>query len=363
MSRLLIPNPISRDNWLNWFRLGLATLVIVSHCYLLAHRLDDEPLLKITGGQRDLGAMAVDGFFLISGFLITKSWLSGQGMAHYFRSRVLRIYPGFVVAMILSLIMAALRAPSSDQFLRHLDWRGFLSSLPTLGFFNGVADETGRYMNSSLWTIRPEFVAYICVAGYGLFGLFKHRYLWLVGTVGVLLVYLLKVVRDGDADSWWRVGTFFAVGVTIYLYRDLIPRLRWLFWAGVVAMVLGFFVKPMFNLLTPMCGSYCLFYIAFLPMRKRGSWTNRADISYGTYLYGWPVQLLAVHYLQIEQPIDLFLASMPGVIVLALLSWFLVENRLLALKTQKFNDRDPAFRASRTETMGDWTDNRNKLLP
>lgn len=343
MSRLLIPDPVLRDNWLNWFRFGFSILVIFSHSYLLVGSLDTEPLVKITAGQRDLGALAVDGFFLLSGFLITKSWLGGMGMAHFFRCRVLRIYPGFLVAMVLSVAMAALRAPSASRFLSQLEWREFLNCLPILGFFNGVADDSGRVMNASLWTIRPEFLAYVFIAAYGLFGLFQRRFLWLLGTCGVLIICCLKVARDGDADSWWRVGTFFVIGATTFLFRDLIPRSRWIFWLSVASVTFGAFIKPLFNLLIPLCGSYCLFYLAFLPMRSGGSWTNRADISYGVYLYGWPVQLLLLHQLEcINQPLLLFVTSIPGVIVLAILSWSLIEKRFLAMKFRSYDDSDPA---------------------
>ena len=46
-----------------------------------------------TGGQLTLGTLAVDCFFIISGFLILHSWLAQPDARRYLTKRVMRIYP------------------------------------------------------------------------------------------------------------------------------------------------------------------------------------------------------------------------------------------------------------------------------
>src|SRR4249920_1675578 len=58
-----------RDNNFDFLRLLLAELVIVSHSYALSQAFRGtggrlEPLQLVTGGQRTLGEVAVDGFFI-----------------------------------------------------------------------------------------------------------------------------------------------------------------------------------------------------------------------------------------------------------------------------------------------------------
>jgi len=47
-------------------------------------------------GTQPLGAMAVDGFFLLSGFLIVQSWATDPNLGRFLLKRVLRIYPAFI---------------------------------------------------------------------------------------------------------------------------------------------------------------------------------------------------------------------------------------------------------------------------
>jgi peptidoglycan/LPS O-acetylase OafA/YrhL len=92
-----------KNNNLNIIRLLLALAVIVSHSFPVAlgpgGDTREEPLYAWTHQQESSGAVAVDLFFLISGLLVTASWLRSKSMQDYLMKRILRIYPGFIVAM------------------------------------------------------------------------------------------------------------------------------------------------------------------------------------------------------------------------------------------------------------------------
>ena len=94
-----------RSNSLNALRLVLAALVIVSHSWPLTGR-EPEPAL----GGANLGVWAVLGFFAISGFLITRSRLSGRPTHTFYRARALRILPAFLVCLV---VVAFVFAPVS----------------------------------------------------------------------------------------------------------------------------------------------------------------------------------------------------------------------------------------------------------
>lgn len=337
-----------QSNWLDWFRLGFALLVMFSHSYVLTQGpIAADPLLRLSQGQKTLGSLAVDGFFIISGFLIVRSWLHSSSMQDFLRKRVLRIHPGYAAASCFSLGLALLGSAEPLHYLYEIPWRQFLVGLFSLGY--GALDVPGAFVgnpyggvNASLWTIQIEFWAYLGVAAYGLFGLFRIRTLWILLALSVLLVYLAKIFfRGGDADAWWRFGCMFVAGASVYLLRDLIPRSRVLLTLTLIALTAGIAVRPWFNALLPIAAPYALFYVALRPTPPWASMTKRCDLSYGLYLFAYPVQQAFVYFFGIRTPLVLFLCSAPVVLLCATASWFYIESRFLKWKSGAFPDWDP----------------------
>src|SRR5262245_31063326 len=88
-----------RANNFDALRFALAALVILSHSFPLLQGTDNaEPFFVATGGQMTGGMVAVGSFFIISGFLIARSWDNSRGLGDYLRKRIARIYPGFLIA-------------------------------------------------------------------------------------------------------------------------------------------------------------------------------------------------------------------------------------------------------------------------
>ena len=116
MATIIILNPVilnlmntpfnTRGNNFDFLRLFLAVLVILSHSYALGigNQLAD-PILVLTGGQAEDRHIAVDSFFMISGFLITASFERSGTMYTYFKKRIFCIYPAFIVAMLLEAVL------------------------------------------------------------------------------------------------------------------------------------------------------------------------------------------------------------------------------------------------------------------
>jgi hypothetical protein len=74
--------------------------------------------------------------------------------------------------------------------------------------------------------------------------------------------------------------------------------------------------------------SYSVLCIAYLGGRSKGL---SVDLSYGVYIYGWPLQQLTVFgcltfFSSIPEPLTLFLIVLPALLVVALASWVLFER-------------------------------------
>ena len=83
----------------------------------------------------------------------------------------------------------------------------------------------------------------------------------------------------------------------------------------------------------PLAGSYFLFFLVFHPRIPFGGFAKYGDFSYGVYLYGWPVQALVFYFFKdYIHPYSFFFIALPISVLMAFLSWHLVEKRLLKLK-------------------------------
>lgn len=347
----------TRRNNFDFLRFFFASLVIFSHCYLLLRpdQVDVDPLAQATDMKMSFGSLAVAGFFAISGFLITQSWLRSRTVTDYLKKRVLRIYPGWIVALLFGVIALAplLRSHhhlnlgsvatyrSFEQLLFRHSGQG--QNLLDLGAING-----------STWTIPFEIMCYGLVAALGLLNLFHKRILVLLLSA-VLLVYInlpiqtlyktfgptvpyLQIPYFDDLRCLPLFVVYFLSGTLYFLFRDRIPQSPWLLAASVVlvGLTLGHLpLAPLLFVILPTFGFYILFYLAFLPVGSLHNFARHGDLSYGVYLYAWPMQRILIA----EQfrgshltPLTLFLAAWVLACGAAALSWRFVERPFLRLK-------------------------------
>lgn len=337
-----------RANNIDFLRFALASLVILSHSYPLAARPGAvEPVEWATGGQKTGGELAVDAFFILSGILIARSWVNSRGLADYLRRRVLRIYPGFAVAVLFCILVAGpLLAPPTFDYWASFRWSEVLLNLPNLNFAH-PRNFPGQ-LNGSLWSIRYEFLCYLTVAFLGTTGLLARRSFVLIGWIGCLGLFAaqnwlgMKMPGSGLTwlwcyPEWWpRLMADFLGGAVLYLYRDRLTLTTpgAIAAAGLlVAGAVGWTSLRTLPLLVPTVGVYLLAVLAYWPVRRLEGFARRGDISYGMYLYGFPCQMLLLALLPAHpEPLLLFLLAMPTTAILAVLSWLLVESPCLKWK-------------------------------
>ena len=332
----------SHNNF-NIIRLLLAWLVIFSHSFPLAlgngpAGEDPDPFNRWTHLQVSFGTMAVNCFFFISGFLITASWLHSKSLPDYFLKRVLRIYPGFIAAMGFSAVVVWAFCPEFRAAMTHpAEWlcqwlRDLLflntDSISHLGVFAG--NPVPRAANGSLWTISIEFSCYFSVLILGLLGLFKRRR-WLLVVVAAGYANCLLDLWHGN-NRYDQFFICFAAGVLAWLWREKLPFSHWLAGGCLLVLLVTSRFAPWFSVVFPVAGGYCLLWLAYGPRLLLSGWAEKTDLSYGTYLYAFPVQQLLATMAALRHPWMIFLFASPITFLCAWLSWNLIEQPFLALK-------------------------------
>ncbi len=324
-------------------RVLAATAVIFSHAFLLATgRQDTEPLMLLTGGQTILGVVGVFVFFVISGYLVTQSWERAPSLPSFAVKRALRIYPGLAACILVltfglgpiisSLPLGAYLASYGTydflgaNLLLHTDH----NSLPGVWF---TGRELGHILDGPLWSLPVEIAMYVMVAALGAARLLRVPILVALLGVGMLAIAVdASNWRDWDftGSTLWLLG-FFVMGMLLQqlpVHRALDGRIALLALGGLIVSV------PLhaFILLFPLCGGYLVIYLALTPSLPALPAARFGDLSYGLYIYGWPVEQ-AVLYLRPDATWwELFLIAYPATAVAAFLSWHLVEKRALRLK-------------------------------
>lgn len=338
-----------RTNTLNFVRLLLAASVIVWHAYPLSGNEFPVPWLAGHSGGF-AGGFGVDGFFAISGYLLAGSWLHRPRLLDYLRNRALRIMPAFWVCLIVVGFgfapLAALAAGGSASDVltgEHSAGRYVLvNSLLSIEFHDvaGTPAEVALpgVWNGSLWTLRWEAAAYLCLAALGLLGLLRRRIVPLVLLAGL---WLVRVGLAGDviADGYWisngsRLGFMFLTGSVLHLWADRISVRPWV---PVVAagLVLVSPVLVDYRILGGVALAYLVLWLGGVNTRRALRLQDR-DISYGLYIYAFPIhQSLMLAGGDRLPPLLMALVTTALTVPLATASWVLVERPALRLKKRR----------------------------
>jgi len=355
-------------NSLGLMRLVFAAMVLVNHAFPLGgFHGGVDPSWGWTKGQQDLGGFAVDGFFVVSGFLVTRSFLSSSTSVRYLWKRVLRIFPGFWVCLIVTVVLFGTLAFHYEHGTLH-------------GYLHGYPDPPGDYLrrnalltmnqyginsllagnpwpnawNGSLWTLIYEFKCYLGVMVLGIFGVLQRGRLFVLALTAFLWVAevgeyfspaTVKRAVPLFADlELVQLAFMFSLGACLYLFRERIPLSRW--WGGVAvgALVVSVVVHGLFYAVGQPAFAYlCLWGAVWIPIR---SFDRFGDFSYGLYVYAFPVEQLASLYGINKWGLAPYLAiTFPISLMFAVISWFVVERTFLNLKRLKLPTlwRPPAW--------------------
>jgi peptidoglycan/LPS O-acetylase OafA/YrhL len=327
-----------RANALNLIRLLLAVFVIIWHAFPLSGAdIESGPVRQI------VSRISVDGFFAISGFLIVSSWMRHPRWGTFLRARVLRIFPAFWVCLVLT---AAIFAPAAvlirgaafpDDFAG--DALGYVlrnAPLRVAQFdIAGTPEDVphAAVWNGALWTLAWEFACYVGVLVIGLTGLLRRRVtlpaLFVLAVLGVLATAYGPVGSTSAAIAC-RLGVMFLAGALIYRFQDRIPVSGALIVAS-VGVVIGAAFLSEYSALGALPIAYLVITLGALGKNPRLRVRN--DLSYGIYIYGFPIQQLLATVGVTAWGIPAYaLVSIASTLPFAAASWFLIEKPALRFK-------------------------------
>ena len=340
-----------RRNSFTFLRFAFAVLVLCSHSYSLGG-FGKDPLYIFSNGQCSHGSVAVDSFFIISGFLVTQSCLNTSSIWRYLWHRILRVWPGYwicllVTALIFGAIIHYYQHSNCDYFrtfpnnpLTYIKGNLLLmtrqSSIGNLLATNPYPNE----FNGSLWVLPYLFLSYLVLGAFHLLGLLKKHKPILVSICLCLWVgnifeqHMIRIgmvlLPEGISVKVPHLLICFLFGSMFLLGKKRIPLHSSIAIAATILTLLSW-KYGFYEAVSPVVLPYIIIWLAIkLPLKH---WDKWGDYSYGIYIYAFPVQQMMWVFGLYKCGIVVFtLVSLVFTLVIAIVSWWLIEKPCLGLK-------------------------------
>lgn len=252
-------------------------------------------------------------------------------MLDYLDKRLCRIVPGYLVCFLLCAFIVAPFAGAADSFLslRVLAHHALsLMRLMTPYVPEAFAGLPHPELNGSMWTIHYEFACYLGVILCGLAGFLRNKGPLLALVVALVLFNILETGRSGVLRDSIKFGAAFGAGMIFYLYEVQFTRSG--AFLAVTALFLCLFNPYLAESALLFAGGYLVFMFALhAPVLGISRWANKTDISYGVYLYAWPVQNLIIWHDRNINPWLLGILTLLLSGIIAFLSWTFIEKPAL----------------------------------
>ncbi|MDB5143944.1 MAG: acyltransferase 3 [Mucilaginibacter sp.] len=337
-----------RKNAFDLLRILLAASVLISHSLLIGGYKLQDPLAFLSKNQTNLAEFGVMGFFTLSGYLITASFERAKNVFIYASHRVLRILPGFWVCLIITgFIFAPLiyclngRPVSGFDFSGKEGAMGYVLNNFLLKIQQWSIRDVLNYasykdsLNGSLWSLFPEMQCYCFTLVAGIFGLFnKNKVLYLIFTATILCFFAINFNFSKSFGPTLLIlspalklyASYFA-GSLLYVYRDklILDKKGTLFLFFFALMLIKF---GGYHLISPLLVAMTLINVFQLFEFK-----IKYDISYGIYIYSFPVQQLLFQIFgnRLNAILFIFLALLVSV-ALGFISYIFVERPFINLR-------------------------------
>ncbi len=328
-------------------RIALAILVIYCHCFSLKRSGWDPVGALLHYGYG--GALAVDAFLVISGFLVARS-LCERSLGDYVFARIARVVPGLALVTLAEVFVVGLAFTKERPWI-FLSYVGFrhLWNVTVFGLdaqLYGVFPDTDPawMINGSLWTIPIECSFYLVLPMAALLTGLRRSAMPLF-FLSLAAFPLARHFGLGDAAPgpslftnvyaypFIDLSSYFLAGAAAWVARGRIPFSRGLLAVSLIGLYAAAGVS-MRDFALKLFLPYLVLYAAMAG--GAGSRLKRAvgDLSYGAYLFGFPVILSVMAVdgsLSVHQT---FFAALAITLLCAWLSWHFVEQPCLRLKAR-----------------------------
>ena len=322
----------------DYLRIGLSIAVLAWHANALSARSLELDEALWSGPFRFLPAAIIPMFFALSGFLVTGSL--GRTRLHQFVTlRFIRLIPALAVEITLSALIIGLiftTLPASQYFSSVGFYAYFLNIVGDIHFYLPgvfVEEPSQGLVNGQLWTIPFELECYLALVLLAVATATRRRFTFVALVAVVSLAFTVRVLLGHPISSVThapgRALVFcFLAGVGLHLCRDVVPH------SGLLAIVSA--VAAAAFLQVANLSYLCAFPVAYLTVYlglMRPPAIPFGDLSYGVYLFHWPIQQSIVHAIpSVDSWWLMLLISLPLTAVCAWLSWNLVEKPILLRK-------------------------------
>lgn len=288
-----------RENSFDLIRHFAAFLVLFSHHYPLSGL--QEPTIS---HWDTLGFVAVAIFFSISGFFMPQSYAGSEGFVGFMAKRCRRIFPGLVMcALFMVYVVGAIF--TTDYLFHYFFSIGQLKTVVMFSMFSGRAIPgvfsdfvVKDAINGSLWTLPVEFFCYIII-GF----VFSLRFSWKsvacllwVACIGTATVKVLwsDFSFYGIPMSYLALfGIPFFVGALLSMTRQSWERVKWPLVVVALLILWLFRGRPEIQVLGT--ASIAVITVVLGTSFKDRIIKGRFDISYGVYIYAFPVQQIVIN--------------------------------------------------------------------
>lgn len=350
MSKTLSDCLSNRDNNFNLLRFIAATLVLFSHCYPLSGT-PGEPLGQAV--RMSFGSVAVDIFFVTSGLLVTKSLFDRKDIVFFIWSRMLRIFPALIVAVLFCVLVVGTYFTNLplDEYFSHPETTKFIKRNVTL--YNGVFVRLpGVFqelpfkpaVNGSLWTLPFEIKMYTIIAIIGLFVYIKPAVLsektaklvliavFLISLASFYYQFAFKFPKLQYYNHISRFLTVFFSGAILYIFAKRVILSFRMFLLTLGALVYFKSMHTQFFIVYFLVIGYLTIYLAYVPGGVLRKFNQFGDYSYGIYIYAFPVQQSIAALIKGVDIWTMFAIAFVVTFMLAFISWHCIEQPMLNKK-------------------------------
>jgi peptidoglycan/LPS O-acetylase OafA/YrhL len=334
-----------RENNYNLIRIIAALAVLITHSYALSIGTGEaEPFRKSLG--MTMGSIAVDIFFITSGFLVTASILSRQSAIEFMWARILRILPALTVMLILTVFVLGIFFTSLNPLAYLADVSIYIYLAKGISLlFNVSYNLPGVFegnpykyvVNGSLWSLPYEIKMYLMLVVVWIsLKIVKGMRLKLFELSMVLAALssgIFVLVHHSGEGHFSRLFFMFFSGASFYVLQKSITLSHIAFWVSLITLLIAANLnEKTFFIVYTLTITYILFYIAYIPAGFIRQYNQLGDYSYGVYIYAFPVQQSIAALIPGVSVLVMILISAIITLILSIFSWHLIEKPALKHK-------------------------------
>jgi peptidoglycan/LPS O-acetylase OafA/YrhL len=337
---------LTPKNNFDFLRIVFAVFVIITHAYPLSGSVSPDWVSQISRHQMSFSYLGVAGFFAISGYLVMQSLTRSHSLKEYFLKRFLRIYLALLGVLFLTVLLGPL--VYNGTLINYMRNGSAWTYIPfNLLLFKLQYSITGIFednpfksvINGSLCTLPYEVLFYIFLSVLFYFRKTTHRIL-ILGIV-LCLVMLMKIfihpyLMEHGYPFYMRRGVDysggFIAGALLALLqiekvnnKYILLSMVILLWS--VSVHFDFYVWVQYFVLP---ATVVLIGISSAPIIKNIK-SRIGDMSYGIYIYAFPVQQTLEHFFKLSY-MPLMILGTLATLPFGFLSWHLIEKKALSLK-------------------------------